>query len=75
MTRHRLDPVSLLCGLAFSGAAIFLLVGQGGWPAGHLRLVWALAAVTLGLALALSGRRREEEPSGGLSPPEGTPEG
>lgn len=74
MTRHRLDPVSLLCGLAFGGAATFLLVGHGGWPAGRLRLLWAFGAVTLGVALALSGRRREEDPRPG-SPPGGPLEG
>jgi hypothetical protein len=56
MQRHPLDPVSLVAGLLFAGFGVWLLTGRF-TPAGrHLTLVWAFAAVILGLALAW-GRR------------------
>jgi hypothetical protein len=82
MKRHRLDPVSLLCGLVFAGLGLSLLTGALSPSTRHLDLVWPAAVVVLGLALLASGRDRRE-PVGAPSeaagrsepaPPPGEPE-
>ena len=61
MQRHPLDPVSLVAGLLFAGLSISLLAGRVTAGSRHLALVWAVAAVILGLGLLATGRHSHRQ--------------
>ncbi len=62
MKQHRLDPVSLICGLVFGGLGAFFLSAHTTPGVRHLHLIFPAAIVLLGLALLASGRRSHAEP-------------
>lgn len=73
MRRHPLDPLSLVAGLLFVALSIWLLTGRVTFRAHHLTLVWAIAAVVLGVALIASTRTRHPAPAGEEPQPDGPP--
>ena len=59
MPRHDLDVLSLICGVAFGGAALVYLVERNTGLSG--RWVWPALLIVLGIAGLLASRRRGEE--------------
>ena len=67
MLRRSPDPVSLICGLAFAGLGLTLLIGHGDLQL-HPRWVWPGLLIVLAVAL-LSGIRPHRDPAGDPPPP------
>ena len=57
MPRHELDLVSLVCGLAFTGAAIVFLLDEGTAVSG--RWAWPVLLIVLGVAGLIASRTRD----------------
>ena len=57
MLRRSPDPVSLICGLAFTGLGLTLLIGHGDLHV-HPRWVWPAILIVLAVAL-LPGIRHD----------------
>ena len=62
MLRRSPDPVSLICGLAFAGLGLSLLIGRGDLQL-HPRWVWPGVLIVLAIAL-LPGLRAERDHRG-----------
>jgi len=71
MLRRSPDPVSLICGLAFAGLGLTLLIGHGDLQL-HPRWVWPGVLIVLAIAL-LSGLRPQRDGHGDPPPPPPTP--
>jgi hypothetical protein len=71
MLRRSPDPVSLICGLAFAGLGLTLLVGHGDLRL-HPRWVWPGVLIVLAIAL-LPGLRPERDHAGDPPPPSPPP--
>jgi hypothetical protein len=67
MLRRSPDPVSLICGLAFAGLGLTLLIDHGDLQL-HPRWVWPGVLIVLAIAL-LPGLRPERDPAGDPPPP------
>jgi hypothetical protein len=69
MKRHSLDPISFVFGLFFLALGGAFLTGSATLVGINRGWIWPLVAVMLGLALALSGRRRGHiEQQSGMPP-------
>ena len=71
MLRRSPDPVSLICGLAFAGLGLTLLIGHGDLQL-HPRWVWPGVLIVLAIAL-LSSLRPQRDGHGDPPPPPPTP--
>ena len=71
MLRRSPDPVSLICGLAFAGLGLTLLIGHGDLQL-HPRWVWPGVLIVLAIAL-LPGLRPQRDGDGDPPPPPPTP--
>jgi hypothetical protein len=61
VTRHRLDPISLVAGIAFAGVGA-LLIGDQGDLVERLRWGWPLLLTAIALAmLASAGLERQKK--------------
>jgi hypothetical protein len=66
MLRRSPDPVSLICGLAFAGLGITLLIGHGDL---HVHPRWVWPGVLIVLAIALLPGLRPRRDGDGMPPP------
>ena len=71
MLRRSPDPVSLICGLAFAGLGLTLLIGHGDLQL-HPRWVWPGVLIVLAIAL-LPGLSPQRDGDGDPPPPPPTP--
>ncbi|MBN2113256.1 MAG: hypothetical protein JW785_03915 [Acidimicrobiia bacterium] len=58
MTRHPFDALSAFFGIAFTGAALLVLLADDALLGWNARWVWPAGALLLGVLLLLSGWRR-----------------
>jgi uncharacterized membrane protein len=66
VNRHRLDPVSLVAGLLFTGLGVAFLAGNVTFSNMDLAWLWPLAVIALGVALLAGIRNRPlESPDAG----------
>ncbi len=67
MHRHRLDPLSLVAGVAFASLGIVLMIGRTDVASLHLDKIWPIPVIVLGVLIILlavrNGGRPEVEAS------------
>jgi hypothetical protein len=62
VTRHELDPVSLVAGMLFAGLGLSFLLGGTAFLSLDWQWVWPPLLIAVGVAGLRGGRRRGEEP-------------
>ena len=76
MRRHEFDPISFVFGMIFAVIGVAFLTGRVDLGDLHLRWLWPIPLIAVGLALLVTTQRREgrSEPTGAVPPPRGEPD-
>lgn len=69
MRRHQFDPISFVFGVMFTVVALALLSGRVDLGDLHLRWLWPVPLIVVGLALLASTRQRGAQPLSGVPAP------
>ena len=69
MRRHQFDPISFVFGVMFTVVGLAFLSGRVDLGDLHLRWLWPVPLIVVGLALLVSTRKREARPLSGVPAP------